>query len=132
MVTIVNQISAVWTFKETRFSSTAPNIIEGDVSRTRSIAVAAPRVSALSIPVPHAPTKNLCIIHVPIIMTHGSPGSVVKHLHTTFSVRATTNQLCIFRMCQKKITVGLSAPLTFKVYYKTNCIMTSGYETIHV
>ena len=93
MITVMNLKSIIGTVKETRFISTALNIIEGDVPRALSIA--APRGSALSIPVPHAPTKNLCVIHVPFIITHGSPGSVVKHLYTTLSVRATTDQLCI-------------------------------------
>ena len=71
MVAVMYLKSVVGTVKETRFISTALNIIEGDVSRAMSIA--ATRVSALSIPVPHAPTKNLCVIHVPFIITHGSP-----------------------------------------------------------
>ena len=70
--------SVTGTVKQTWLVPTALNIIEGDVSGALSIA--APRGSALSIPVPHAPTKNLCVIHVPFIITHGSPGSVVKHL----------------------------------------------------
>ena len=93
MVTVMYLESIVGTVKETRFISTAPDIIECDVSGALSIA--ASRGSALSIPVPHAPTKNLCVIHVPFIITHGSPGSVVKHLYTTLSVRTTTDQLCI-------------------------------------
>ena len=100
MITIMYLKSVVGTVKETRFISTALNITEGDVSRALSIA--APRGSGLSIPVPHAPTENLCVIHVPFIITHGSPSSVVKHLHTTLPVRATTDQLCICWQKEKK------------------------------
>ena len=94
MVTVMDLKSVTGAVKETRFISTALNIIEGDVSRALSIA--APRGSGLSIPVPHAPTKNLCVIHVPFIITHGSPGAVVKHFHTPLPVGTTTDQLCIW------------------------------------
>ena len=104
MIAVMYLKSIVGTVKETRFISTATDIVECDVSRALSIA--APRGSALSIPVPHAPTKNLCVIHVPFIITNGSPGSVAKHLHTTLSVGSPTDKLCIWKWIKKQQVVS--------------------------
>ena len=111
MITIMDLISVMAAVKYTRFTSITTYIIECYVPSASS--VAASRGSIMSVTEPQTPADNVSVVQVPVVIAHGSPGSVVEHLNSAFPIAIPTGKSCFW--ISRNYLILLSDPVSLHV-----------------
>lgn len=106
VVTVVDAPPQTTALAELHFTSSAVHIIQHDEpSALSKLRAAGHRHSH---PASQLTTHDICIHHVPIVITHGAPRAVVLHLHSALTPAPPIHQLYFREMSRKYLSGFLS------------------------
>lgn len=106
VVTIVDAPPQTTALAELHFTSFAVHIIQHDEpSALSKLRAAGHRHSH---PASQLTTHDICIHHVPIVITHGAPRAIILHLHSALTPAPPIHQLYFREMSRKYLSGFLS------------------------